>query len=510
MGDVRITAKSTLSTLNRWIEVISGNLVGANIYGFKGTRLSFGDTLVDTLRTGTGSSAIGGLNPIQLPSGGITIGGTSTDFRQGSLVQTGDNNHLAIQGTAFFATVDSAGTIQYTRNGEFHFDDAGNFVDGSGNYVLGVFDQTKAANPPDNTEASVDFLDTTPSVANGVKTSTGASTLALPGMSNVVNATGGINIWTNANSTFLSMVDKTTTVPSLDRFYPPALIPAGQMSLGGSATGVGSFMTITPAGGTVAQNIPITLTAQNNTPSNTAYDNAKLIADAINAQSRNTGVGASIIRDKSDPNGTVAIVMGHIERTLTEDYVAGLSPNAGSIGNAGIVETITDKQDNTFYRINIKTLTSAFPGFRPEAGDKFSWDGTGQLINTSRGKDANAAPPVSYGIHVALNKFPNSDGLQKVKGSSNFAYSDAAGQIISGYAGMSKSRRINLNYGVEEDGTSVIGAENTVIPQSLEASNTSITEMLPELTIAQKTFTSNTKVISVGNTIVDDLNQIIR
>jgi len=54
MGDVRVSAKSTLIALNRAIEVISGNLTGANIFGFKGVRLSFADTLVNVLRAGTG------------------------------------------------------------------------------------------------------------------------------------------------------------------------------------------------------------------------------------------------------------------------------------------------------------------------------------------------------------------------------------------------------------------------------------------------------------------------
>ena len=146
MGDVRISAKSSLTTLNRWIEVISGNLVGANIYGFKGTRLSFGDTLVDVIRGGTGTTSQGGLNPIQVGTGGISIGGTTTDFSQGSIIQTRNNGDLAIQGNAFFGAVDAAGKITYTRNGEFHFDDQGNLVTNDGLYVLGVFDGNKNLN----------------------------------------------------------------------------------------------------------------------------------------------------------------------------------------------------------------------------------------------------------------------------------------------------------------------------------------------------------------------------
>src|SRR5690606_18581739 len=100
--------------------------------------------------------------------------------------------------------------------------------------------------------------------------------------------------------------------------------------------------------------------------------------------------------------------------------------------------------------------------------------------------------------------------LQKSRGSSQFQYSEAAGDIITGYAGQSGGKAIDTRRGVETIGTSIIGTENTIIPSALEASNTSITEALPDLTIAQKSFTSNTKVVNVGNSIVDDLNGLIR
>jgi flagellar basal body rod protein FlgG len=178
--------------------------------------------------------------------------------------------------------------------------------------------------------------------------------------------------------------------------------------------------------------------------------------------------------------------------------------------DVGVLGNFTDNQGNIYHKVNIKTLIASSPAYRPLAGDKFSFDGTGQLINNSRGKDATSAPPFATGVHVAIAKFSNQDGLSKTRGSSYFTYSDAAGQIITGYAGQVRTSQIDKTLGLEVSGNSTIGAENTIIPQSLESSNTSITDMLPELTIAQKTFTSNSKVVNVGNSIVDDLNGLIR
>ncbi|MBC7542423.1 MAG: flagellar hook basal-body protein, partial [Candidatus Sericytochromatia bacterium] len=149
MSDIRLSAHASLGTLGRWIETISGNLTGAQLYGYKGTMVSFGDTLVTQIRDGGPTGAGGGTNAVQVPSGGISLGSTSTDFRQGAIVSTGNDTNLAVSGNGWFAVADPAGTLTYTRNGEFHVDDAGNLVDTLGNFALGVFDDTKGIVPAD-------------------------------------------------------------------------------------------------------------------------------------------------------------------------------------------------------------------------------------------------------------------------------------------------------------------------------------------------------------------------
>jgi flagellar hook-basal body protein len=512
MGDVRINAKSTLSTLNKWIEVTSGNLTGAQIYGYKGTRISFGDTLVDTIRNGTGTTTIGGLNPIQLPSGGISVGATATDFRQGSIVQTGDNNNLAISGNAWFAVANPAGSINYTRNGEFHFDDSGNFVAANGDFVLGVFDATKGIVPAGGGA----FVTTTEAIGIAL-----ASNGLYFGSSVTGSAAGMIPIASSTNLTdnLSRFLDESSTGDQ-DRVVASKYMGSGQIMLGDSVgnmiTSAGAFNMFTISG-LSGNTVAVTITLDpgtNNKASNTAYDNALLVQAAVNAVSASTGVGCSVVRDRKDPLGKVALVFCHVQRALTEDYTnftEATNPSKDLKGkDVGVLGNFTDNQGNVYHKVNIKTLVSSSPEYRPLAGDKFSFDGTGQLINNSRGKDATSAPPFASGVHVAIAKFSNQDGLSKTRGSSYFTYSDAAGQIITGYAGQVRSAQVDKKLGLEISGNSTIGAENTVIPQSLESSNTSITDMLPELTIAQKTFTSNSKVVNVGNSIVDDLNGLIR
>lgn len=565
MGDVRISAKSTLIALNRSIEVISGNLTGASIFGFKGVRLSFADTLVNVLRAGTGSTGgSGGLNPIQIGTGGITVGATTTDFSQGSIVQTKNQGDVAIQGNAFFQAVDAAGRITYTRNGEFHFDDQGNLVTNEGLFVLGVMDDLREVTQSGKLvdfDQTIDFEEETNPIgiafANGRPGITmNFGNLGRIPMVNInqqtvlTNAGGNIgvlsfalgrnadltalgNTGTNALTTLFSFLDLDRVDGVQDRVLPQTFIASGAIgtmsNVGGQTVAyTGEIVLGTIAGPTSAGNptgdFPVTLrlTNTNNAFSNTSLDNAKLIAQAVNDLADRTGIGASIIINQNQLD-QAAIVLTHVQRALSTtvtrlaekiEVPAGESntnlflslQNTG----AGVLENAEDSRGNLFHRINLKSLIGRSPRFVPQSGDRFQFDGTGQLINTSRGQDENSAPPFATGIHIALAKFANNDGLQKARGSSQFTYTEAAGDIIIGYGGQDKGKQIDLKRGIEVTGSSIVGTENTIIPTALESSNTSITEALPDLTIAQKSFTSNTKVVNVGNTIVDDLNGLIR
>lgn len=540
MGDVRISAKSTLIALNRSIEVISANLTGANIFGYKGTRLSFADTLVNVLRAGTGATGgQGGLNPIQVSTGGISVGATTTDFSQGSIVQTKNTGDVAIQGNAFFQAADAAGRITYTRNGEFHFDDNGNLVTNDGLFVLGVMDDLRDItqnNKLVDFDETIDF-DTDPdpittaagnlrqgitvdfSLINAV-TMSDINNNALPAniMASVLGDTTGAN-------TLYSFLDLEFVAGLQDRILPFTFIPAGGFGGGGDYVyTIGNIAGPTSSLAVPAADVPVVLrlNATNNDNSNTSLDNAKLIAQAINDVANQTGVGASIIVNQNQLD-QAAIVLTHVQRSISTTVTRlaeQIQPSPGgtttnlydslSTTGSGVLENATDSRGNLYHRINLKSLIGRSPRFVPQSGDRFQFDGTGQLINTSRGQDEQSAPPFSTGLHIAIVKFANDNGLQKVRGSSQFQYTEAAGDIITGYAGQDKGKVIDTRRGTETIGSSIIGTENTIIPNALEASNTSITEALPDLTIAQKSFTSNTKIVNVGNTIVDDLNGLIR
>lgn len=118
------------------MDVVSNNISNVNTAGYKQSRATFQEALVQTMRGAAGAGeAQGGVNPYQLGLG-ANVAGVDTVFSQGSTQTTGRNTDLAINGEGFFA-VERDGQVQYTRAGAFNLDEAGSLVNAGGGRVLG-------------------------------------------------------------------------------------------------------------------------------------------------------------------------------------------------------------------------------------------------------------------------------------------------------------------------------------------------------------------------------------
>jgi flagellar hook protein FlgE len=126
---------SGLNSFGSALAVVSDNVANANTTAFKSSTVRFGDMVSsfystqsrDTDRAGSGSSILG----------------ISTNFGQGSIVSTSDWTDVALNGEGFFsvrlldATGAPTGGTFYTRDGSFHVDQNGYFVNSQGFGVLG-------------------------------------------------------------------------------------------------------------------------------------------------------------------------------------------------------------------------------------------------------------------------------------------------------------------------------------------------------------------------------------
>ncbi|MBI4643720.1 MAG: flagellar hook basal-body protein [Deltaproteobacteria bacterium] len=110
---------SGLAVHSAMVTTAAGNLANLNTTGYKSSRLALG-----TLR----SMTRGGYEVGQ----GAQVLGTSRDFSSGSLLSTGSEFNLAIQGDGFFR-VSRGGEDVYTRDGAFHLDNDRYVVDAQGN-----------------------------------------------------------------------------------------------------------------------------------------------------------------------------------------------------------------------------------------------------------------------------------------------------------------------------------------------------------------------------------------
>jgi len=121
---------SGLSTMGNAMSVLGDNVANVNTIAFKSSRATFQDVLSQSVATAAGAAQVGR---------GVTMTTIDGIFAQGSFESTSTATDLAIGGQGFFMlrAPGSAESDMYTRAGEFRFDNAGNLVNPTGNFVQG-------------------------------------------------------------------------------------------------------------------------------------------------------------------------------------------------------------------------------------------------------------------------------------------------------------------------------------------------------------------------------------
>ena len=121
MIDSILIGMSGLDSFSEGLRVISNNAANLNTPGFKGSSTQFGDLFY-------ADSGVAGSR--QRQSGyGVTTLGTSLNFKQGDMQQTGNVLDLGVDGQGLFTVRDETGHLHYTRDGQFTFNSDGVLVD---------------------------------------------------------------------------------------------------------------------------------------------------------------------------------------------------------------------------------------------------------------------------------------------------------------------------------------------------------------------------------------------
>ena len=130
---------SGLRSHQQRLDVIGNNVSNANTYGFKSSRATFRDMFYQNVRNAAqGTSSRGGINPSAIGYG-ASLSSVDLLMEVSSMTPTGNPLDVAITGEGFLQVMDNDGNIFYTRAGMLDVDPTtGYLVDGNGYFVLGT------------------------------------------------------------------------------------------------------------------------------------------------------------------------------------------------------------------------------------------------------------------------------------------------------------------------------------------------------------------------------------
>ncbi|OWZ84615.1 flagellar basal-body rod protein FlgG [Natranaerobius trueperi] len=139
------TAASGMNSQQKNMDVVSNNLANVNTTGFQKSRAEFEDLMYSTLERPEAPARGERTTPAGIQLGhGSKVSATLKDFSMGSMIETGQEFDLAIQGDGFFMLEDPNGEQQFTRDGSFKIDAEGNLVTSDGTEVTsfdGIIDE---------------------------------------------------------------------------------------------------------------------------------------------------------------------------------------------------------------------------------------------------------------------------------------------------------------------------------------------------------------------------------
>lgn len=136
------TALSGLRANSEALGVTGNNIANANTTAYKSKSLNFADVFHDSLNAKLNGAGLA----VQI-GGGVQSVGTTTNFTQGSLDESGSTLNAGIRGNGYFVVSSRNGDTAYTRAGDLALNKEGNLVTSTGDLVQG-YQAVDGAIPP--------------------------------------------------------------------------------------------------------------------------------------------------------------------------------------------------------------------------------------------------------------------------------------------------------------------------------------------------------------------------
>ena len=510
-----------MKTHNQRMDVIGNNISNVNTTAFKASTVTFKDIFYQSKsRASSGDILSGGTNANQVGYG-ASLGTIAQLMVQSGLTYSDRVTDCAIQGEGFFQVMDQAGNIYYTRAGVFHIDNYGNLCDPGGNIVLGVSGDPTGVPagsqrinlyvpPIDNKEASVTK---TLNLKEGKFTFTvSASAFGEDGNISLTIVDGDVPFATQNGSTIVVQMDleqdfdqqgfidavnealEAGGVTLADGILPlkwdfeslPPVIEAQPAS---------NTLTYTDEAGTTV----VDLTFEANTPGD--FANSFEIDIAVNSLA--TAVSArwydNVLTITIPPAGaTEAEIQAAIDAasagnpnkalTVTDNSGAGITDTT-SFEDITLRIGLSGGKDNFF-----KTLAESIGTVKLTDGRTAKEQTTEDLKEIFIDDDG-----VIFGVHsvhgtfamgrIDLVLFENPEGLNQV-GTSYWTESLSSGEAVVVQAN-------DLGSG-------------SIVSGALEMSNTDLAQEISDMIITQRGFQANSRVITVSDTMLEELVNLKR
>ncbi len=505
------------------MDVIGNNIANVNTTGFKSSRTTFADTLSQTQSGASSATDVrGGVNPKQI---GLGVGVSSIDliFTDASPNTTGKNTDLALTGNGLFVVGEGSNTY-YTRNGAFEFDEAGNYVlPGSGLYVKGWMGDNGSI----NTSAAVTNISipsgkamtaqaTSTSNYNGnldsstllitnisrggtsaaTATSIGQSLTATPVVPLQLNMSDGSTLTVSSGTYTVGYgIPITTTFTVYDSLGNQHTVPILYEKVG--PTAVSAIVVDTATGGTTVKketgsiwrfSLPSTGTSA---PYTIVEDDGTVVMPSIGGSSvgyiafdtdGRPLTGNAVIKTGKAYPGTPA--SSDIDLVVTTTLELKYYPNAAS-ASVGLIPSNGSESPSTV-AMNFADVTQFAGGNSIHANANGYASGVLQSVNV----DSSGIITGNYSngqrmteAQVAVAQFNNPSGLTKT---SNSLYQESNN---SGAANIKSAADLGV----------------TITPSALEMSNVDIANEFSDMIITQRGFQSNSKMVTVGDEMLETL-----
>jgi len=531
------------------MDVIGNNISNVNTYGYKSQRVIFSDVFYQTVASATaGTASTGGTNPSSIGYG-TQIAAIQTNMSQSSMQSTGYGLDVAITGEGFFQVMDPDGNIFYTKAGVLSYDANGYLTDVNGNFVLG---SAKADGNAGSEKIKIDNLGSVPATAskaavtiNGIEykvtasssTEAGNATIAIGSSDELPagqKATATIST-TGTITVQLSSTEKFTSLTEINNAINAAITEAN----GGKQHAAGTF-TITapntaakfPTGGLTGAEICGTnysvqegsisgddifggLMTINGTSSDFSGSGTVTPTDFTAAYTAASGSNVACWTISMAVGGkTYSGVLkdGELANSLllkssAGDYVEVTNPGfdelvalAGDANTDGVPDTTAIKALATGDSLTVAPATQsnelglASVSFSLAGGTKGGSVTLDQLTSIAIGSDGVISVThadlgtVSAG-KISLANFANPSGLE-MKGSNYYSATSNSGKAILCDPG--------------SDGTGELKSN------TLELSNVDLSSEFADMITTQRGFQANSRIITVSDTMLEELINLKR